>query len=125
MLPPFRTPQLRAFGTRLPFQRRERRGSEGSEKSRRRAEENRRLALVALKLINTPKLCPVPSGTGVPEVSPTPHSRRKKENLLLPGLAFPPRPYPGLVPGQERALGEPEWYRVRVPKRIGCWERKG
>lgn len=75
------------------------------------------LARVALKLINAGKLRPDLSGPGVPEVSPTPRSRRKKKKSLRPALVLPPLPC--LDPGQERALGDPECYpRVRVSKRV-------
>lgn len=68
-----------------------------------------------------------PSGPGMPEVSPTLHSRREKNKscaLRLYSHRFSvSRPNPGLVPGQERALGNPECYRVRVPKRVGGREK--
>lgn len=114
------TPRLWDPTLRLPLQ------LSGGERSRGRVEEKSSLARVALKLINTGKLCPDPSGPGVPEVSPTPRSRRKKKTSLRPALVLPPlhclETEPEVVPGQERALGDPECYRVRVSKRV--WGRE-
>lgn len=81
----------------------------GGERSRGSVEEKSSLARVALKLINAGKLCPDPSGPGVPEVSPTPRSPRKKKTSLRPALVLPPLHCLETEPGASPRPGKSTW----------------